>query len=109
MTTLNTNTPTADTWWVEVFVGETDGVSTATARLHTRARTSLSAHGTARLSATDRDVPEIGYELATARALAALAHQLLEAAADDIGEVTHDLVSVAALERGPTVKDPTVD
>ena len=60
------------------------------------------------MSDTDRDVPEIGYELATARALAALAHQLLEAAADDIGEVTHDLVSVAALERDPTVEDPTV-
>jgi hypothetical protein len=69
---------------------------------------SLSAHGTARLSPGDRDVREIGYELATARALADLARQLLEAAADDIGAVTHDLVSVAGLERDPAVEDPTV-
>jgi hypothetical protein len=107
MTTM-TATPTAETWWVEVFLGEVDGVSTASARLHTRTRTSMSAHGTARLSPSDGDVPEIGYELATARALAALAQQLLEAAADDIGEVTHELVSVAGLERDPTIEDPTV-
>jgi hypothetical protein len=94
-------TPTANTWWVEVFLGETDGVSTATATLHTRERSSLSAHGTARLSPEDRDVPEIGYELAAARALSTLADRLLEAAADDIEGVTSESVSVADLGRAP--------
>jgi hypothetical protein len=81
---------TADTWRVDIFVGETDGVSTATATLHSHARNDLSGHGTARLNPRDRDVPEIGYELATARALSSLAHELLMAAADDISGVTHE-------------------
>lgn len=90
-------TTTAQTWWVEIFVGETDGVSTATARLHSHDRTSLSAHGTARLNPRDRDVPEIGVELATARALSELAHQLLESAAEDISGVTREPVSATDL------------
>lgn len=97
-----TTAPTASTWWVEVFVGENDGVSTATATLHTRDRHRVSAHGSARLNPSDRDVPEIGYELATARALSALAHQLLELAADDITGVTQEQVSVPALTRDPS-------
>ena len=105
---MSAKTPTASTWWVEIYVGETDGVSTATATLHTRDRTGLRARGTARLNPHDRDVPEIGFELATARALSALAHQLLEAAADDIAGVTRERVSVAGLERDPAVDDPPV-
>lgn len=98
---MNTTTPTAATWWVEVNVGEVDGVSTASAVLHTRDRTRLEARGTARLNPHDPDVPEIGYELATARALSHLAHRLLEAAADDISGVTRETVSVSALEHDP--------
>ena len=90
---MATTNATASTWWVEIFVGESDGVSTATATLQTSDSTSLRAHGTARLSPHDRDVPEIGYELATARALSALAHEILLAAADDITGVTHEDVS----------------
>ncbi|MGE0137197.1 MAG: dsRBD fold-containing protein, partial [Ilumatobacteraceae bacterium] len=37
----------------------------------------------------DRDVPVIGEELAAARALIRLAHQLLGAAEDDIEEIEH--------------------
>ena len=69
---MKTNSPTATTWWVEVFLGETDGHSHATAHLHTHDRTTLTASGTARLHPGERDVPEIGYELATGRALANL-------------------------------------
>ena len=64
---------TGSTWWVEVFLGESDGVSTATAVLHTRDRSRLSTRATARLEPHAADGPEIGYEIATARALSALA------------------------------------
>ncbi|QYN20311.1 dsRBD fold-containing protein [Amycolatopsis sp. DSM 110486] len=40
----------------------------------------------------DRDVPEIGDELAAARALSELAQRLLEVAAGDIEGVTHEPV-----------------
>jgi hypothetical protein len=102
---MTTDAPTASTWWVEIFVGENDGCSTAAATLHTRDRNRVSAHGTARLNPLDRDVPEIGYELATARALSALAHRLLELAAEDITGITHERVSVAGLSRDPSVEN----
>lgn len=89
------------TWWVELFLGETAGVSTAVATLHTRERTRVSAHGTARLNPADPDVPQIGMELAAARALTALAHRLLQEAAADIEESTHELVTAAGLQTSP--------
>ncbi len=81
---------TTGTWSVEILLGERDGRTHADARLHTGARTNLVGTGTARLDPHDRDVPEIGAELAASRALADLAHQLLAAAADDIEGVTHE-------------------
>lgn len=99
MTTAN---PAATTWWVEIFLGETDGVSTATARLHSQDRTNLVATGEARLNPRDRDIPEIGYELAVARALSRLAHDLLETTANDICGVTLEAVSAADLEKAPS-------
>ena len=95
---IATPTPTSNTWGIEVFLGEINGVTTASARLHTNDPTNMVATGTARLSPHDQDVPEIGYELATARALSQLAHQLLESAADDISGVTREPVSAATLE-----------
>ena len=47
------------------------------------------------MNPTDRDVPEIGEELATARALHALADRLLGAAVGDIAAVTHESVTIA--------------
>ena len=98
------STPSADRWWVQVDLGETDGTSTASATLHTRDRATLHGHGTARLDPHDRDVPEIGYELATARALSDLAHHVLEAAADDITGVTRDPVTPGSLARDPATR-----
>lgn len=104
---MTTSTPTTtSTWWVELFLGETDGVSSATATLHTRDRSHLQSHGTARLDPHDRDDPAIGHELAAARALSALAHQILEAAAGDIAAATREPVSAAELERDPSVAHP---
>ncbi len=75
-------------WTVTVDIDEHDGRTRATARLHTRDARPLTAVGSARLNPTDRDVPEIGDELATARALSHLAHTLLDVAADDIAGLT---------------------
>ncbi len=85
---------TTRTWSVEIYIGERDGQTHAQARLHTGDRTGLTATGAARLNPTDRDVPEIGDELAVARALSGLAHVLLDAAAKDIEGVTHERVSL---------------
>jgi hypothetical protein len=40
----------------------------------------------------DRDVPEIGEELATARALRDLADRLLNATSDDLSEIEHQRI-----------------
>lgn len=80
------------TWRVEVSLRETEGVSTADATLHRGDRAPLRASGSARLNPSDRDVPEIGFELATARAVSSLAHELLEATANDIRDSTHEEV-----------------
>ena len=52
----------------------------------------LSGPGIARLNPTDRNVAEIGDELAVARALSNLADQLFAAAASDIHIATHEPV-----------------
>ena len=59
------------------------------ARLHNRDETGLVGLGLARLNPADRDVLEIGDELAVARALSDLGHQPLDAAASDIEHITH--------------------
>lgn len=53
----------------------------------------LTAHGHSHRSSSDSTVPEIGDEVAVARALRRLADRLLETAADDIAGVTgeHDV------------------
>jgi hypothetical protein len=76
-------------WSVEIIIDERDQQTHAEARLHTGDKTLL-GRGTARLNPTDRNVPEIGDELAVARALSELAHALLHAAAEDIEAVTHE-------------------
>lgn len=82
-------------WTVEIHLTEqTDesGVRThAEARLRTRAGTDLHGVGLARKHPDDADVPRIGDELAAARALSDLAHQLLHVAVDDIEQATTNL------------------
>jgi hypothetical protein len=83
---------TTKRWTVDIHLTEHvghDGVRTrAEARLHAPDATDLRARGDARKHPDDPDVPEIGDELAASRALSALAHELLEAAVDDIERVT---------------------
>jgi hypothetical protein len=80
-------------WSVDIYIDENgDGHTYAEARLHTGADTMLVGVGRARLNPADRDIPEIGDELATARALNDLGGRLLLAAAGDIEAVSHERV-----------------
>lgn len=82
-------------WSVDIFIGENDGRTYAEARLHTEIGDRLLGVGRARLSPTDGDVPEIGDEVAVARALSDLSRHLLETAAGDIEAVTHEEVHLS--------------
>lgn len=93
---MSTDVPVSKSWTVQIDIGEHDGTTRATAHLRTGDRTSLTGTGTARLNPADPNVPEIGDELATARALSQLAHALLEAAADDISGVLHKPVDLTS-------------
>jgi len=77
-------------WTVDVFIDEIDGRTYAEARLHTDEDTTIIGIGRARLNPADEDIPEIGDELAAARALNDLGHRLLLAAAADIEAVTDE-------------------
>lgn len=67
----------AKRWTVDIHLDEHEDHTRARARLHNRDETGLVGVGLARLNPTDTNVPEIGDELAVARALADLAHKLL--------------------------------
>ena len=76
-------------WHVEIFIDEHGSKTRAEARLQNPDRTGLVGEGTARRNPRDPSVPEIGDELAVARALSDLAHKLLDATAADIEQITH--------------------
>jgi hypothetical protein len=82
------------TWHVRIDIGEQDGATHAIAHLDTGAGTDLRGVGEARKNPKDPAVPEIGDELAAARALSHLGHALLEAAADDISQVLRTRVRI---------------
>ncbi|BFU44514.1 DUF1876 domain-containing protein [Krasilnikovia sp. MM14-A1004] len=79
------------TWNIEIMINEyaDERRTHAEARLHSGVRPLLRGEGVARRRASDHEVPEIGDELAVARALSDLGHQLLDAAAGDIEQYTH--------------------
>lgn len=72
------------TWHLHVDLFEQEETTRAEVVLRTDAGTELRDIGTARLRPGDRNVPEIGDELAVCRALFGLAHQLLDASIGDI-------------------------
>ena len=82
-------------WRVDIEIDEHEGRTRALAWLHNRDETALIGVGLARLNPADRDMPEIGDELAVARALSDLGHQLLDAAAGDIEQITHQPVHLS--------------
>jgi hypothetical protein len=75
-------------WTIDVIIGEDEGRTYAEARLHDEIDNSLVGLGRAWLHPSDHDVPEIGDEVAVARALNDLGHRLLITAAGDIAQVT---------------------
>lgn len=81
------------TWTVRIDIGEHDGRTRAVAHLHTRDTQRMVGVGFARLAPTDRDVPEIGAEIAAARALGELSRRLMGVATEDVeaatGEPSH--------------------
>jgi hypothetical protein len=76
-------------WHVVINIDEHDNRTRAVARLRTRDTDKLVGVGLARRNPADQNVPEIGDELAVARALSELSHNLLDAAAADIEQITH--------------------
>ena len=81
-------------WTVEVYVGEDDGRTYAEAALQDDIGNHVLGTGRARLNPADPDVPEIGDEIAVARALVDLGHRLLTTASADIRSVTHEPVTL---------------
>ncbi|MGW1679646.1 DUF1876 domain-containing protein [Saccharopolyspora sp. NPDC002376] len=75
-------------WSVDIDLTEEDDRTFAKARLRTRDATDLQGKGVAKRNPDDTNVPEIGAELAAARALFELAHHLLRAAATDVEQLT---------------------
>ena len=72
------------TWQLHLDLAEGDETTRAEVVLRTDAGTVLRHVGTARRHPGDRDVPEIGDELAVCRALSGLAHDLLDATVADV-------------------------
>ena len=81
-------------WTVDVLIGEAGGRTYVEANLRTDLGDRLTGRGEAHLHPQDRDVPEIGDELAVARALNDLGHRLLVTAAGDIQQVTNQDVTL---------------
>jgi hypothetical protein len=77
------------TWTITVTLDEHGDDTVADARLSLENKLEMTGHGTSRRNPADESVPQIGDELATARALSDLAHQLLATAASDIEAKTH--------------------
>lgn len=75
-------------WRVDISIDEHQGLTRAKARLRWREK-ELVGVGMARLNPGDRNIAEIGDELAVARALSDLGKRMLTVSTDDIEAVTH--------------------
>lgn len=83
------------TWHVEIFIYEDDDTTSARAVLHSSAPGHPEGIGRTRRSPDDISVPEIGDEVATARALHHLADTLLGVACEDIEAIEHRAVHLS--------------
>lgn len=81
------------TWTIQVSIDEQDDDTRADATLQLENKMEMRGRGFSRRNPRDESEPRIGDELAAARALSDLAHQLLDAAAHDIESRTHVPVS----------------
>jgi Rv2632c-like len=76
-------------WHVEVEFDEDESHTRAAALLRLRDGSEVRARGRAARNPSDLNQPKIGEEIAGARALSALAEQLLHKAEGDIEQITH--------------------
>ena len=76
-------------WHVEIEFDEDDTQTRAALLLRLPDGAELRARGHAKRNPADAPQPRIGEEIAAARALSDLTHQLLDKAAGEISEVTH--------------------
>lgn len=83
---------TTKNWTVQVTLDEQGDDTYADATLSIENKTEIRGRGMSRRNPQDESAPRIGDELATARALSDLAHQLLSVAASDIESRTHEPV-----------------
>jgi uncharacterized protein DUF1876/uncharacterized protein DUF1918 len=74
-------------WRVDIYLYEGPDSTSAQAVLHSDAPSDLKSQGVARRRPDERDVPEIGDEVAVARALSHLADLLRQTAEEDLGGV----------------------
>lgn len=76
-----------ETWTVAIHLMDAadDLTTSAHAVLTTSTGATLDGYGRARFSAYDVDAPEVGTEVAAARALRHLADRLLQACPDELG------------------------
>jgi hypothetical protein len=81
-------------WSVQIFVGEDEGRTYAEAALVDDIGNRARGRGHAKLAPTDQDVPEIGDEIAVARALNDLSRRLLGIARDDLEALNHKPVAL---------------
>jgi hypothetical protein len=88
--------PHVRSWRVDIDLFESGDETTAHAVLVAEAPAKLDAKGEARRNPADAPVPEIGDEVAVARALRRLADRLLETASSDITEVEGHKVTVSS-------------
>lgn len=77
-------------WTIDVTFDEDDTQTDATASLRLPDGSELSTRGHARRNPADPARPKIGEEIATARALSAMVHELLDKAAGEIEEITDE-------------------
>jgi hypothetical protein len=76
-------------WNVELRFEEDESLTAAAAILRLEDGTEMQGRGQARRNPADPAQPQIGEEIAAARALSDLVHQLLDKAASEIEDVTH--------------------
>ncbi|MDC5695982.1 DUF1876 family protein [Intrasporangium calvum] len=84
-------------WNVRVSIFESGDETSANVVLLADSPERLSARGTAHRSAHDLGVPEIGDEVAVARALRHLADQLMEMAEGDVSDLTGEEAHIRAV------------
>ncbi|MEZ0448913.1 dsRBD fold-containing protein [Cellulomonas sp. ICMP 17802] len=83
-----------ETWNVAIYLVDSpdDPTTRAHAVLTTTTGATLDGYGRARFTAYDLDVPEVGTEVAAARALRNLADRLLQASSDDLDDLeSHEI------------------